>query len=431
MKKLLVIARKEVFLRFTDPAVWLVTIVAPLVIAALIDLAFGDLVLSRGIPDTSLPVGIVNRDRGGPWGNFGQIIVHSLSSVSSDTALPGDPPFRLLNVRQLEDEARARRMVRQGRLMAALLIPPNFSNELAGGGAALEVYINDVYDLRGTAVTSVVGTLLNRMATAQAAVRTTVESLFRYPRARARLRSGELNEAIARLALTAASPESNPIKIERIDHHEPVPPVRIGHYLAAAIAISFVGFTALMGSASLLQEKAQGTLQRMYVTPTRPGIIWGGKTLGTYLNGLIQMGVLVGGLASIQWLMHGRAVRSPSVDLPGLTLLILAVVAAATGLTMVIAGLAPTVAQAANYGRAIILLTGLIGGIFIPVALLPRPFDVLSWLTFQYWAMDGYLKLAAGGSVFAVLPHLLILWAMGLSFFGVGSWLLRRRIGLH
>jgi hypothetical protein len=41
----------------------------------------------------------------------------------------------------------------------------------------------------------------------------------------------------------------------------------------------FVGFGALMVSANLFHDQAQWTLQRMYITPTRPAIILGGKIL--------------------------------------------------------------------------------------------------------------------------------------------------------
>jgi ABC-type multidrug transport system permease subunit len=72
---------------------------------------------------------------------------------------------------------------------------------------------------------------------------------------------------------------------------------------------------------------------------------------------------------------------------------------------------------------------GLVGGVFFPVEMFPRPFDLLSRATFHYWAMDGYLKLALGNGALSVLPHALILTAMGLVFFAAGNWLLRRRIG--
>ena len=94
------------------------------------------------------------------------------------------------------------------------------------------------------------------------------------------------------------------------------------------------------------------------------------------------------------------------------------------------AGFARTYAQAASYGAAILLLMALAGGIFFPVELFPRPMQALSRITFHYWAMDGYLKLALGGSTVSILPHVVILGVMGLSLVTIGGWIVRRRIGL-
>ena len=290
MKKLLVIAWKEITLRFTDPIMLLLTIIMPLVITALIDLAFGDFVLSRGVQDRSIPVGIVNQDQGGQWGNLGQIFVRAMIPDPDTSALPSDLPFELFTVREIEDERQARRMVEREKLIAALFIPPDFSQALASESATVEVYINGRDAVKGAAFKSIVETLANAISTGEVTVRTTVKGLLSNPRTRAQLESGTLNETIADLALTAAMPESNPIKIQRVNTVGQATQIQLTHYLAVAIAITFTGFTALVGSASLLQEKAQWTLQRMYVTPTRSGIILGGKTLGTYLNGLIQMG---------------------------------------------------------------------------------------------------------------------------------------------
>jgi ABC-2 type transport system permease protein len=427
VRKLLLIARKEVVLRLTDPAVLLLTIVAPLAVTVLIDVAFGDLVLSQGIPNPRIPVGIVNRDQGGEWGNFGEVIMHALNRDSDGSPVRGDARFDLFSVREIGSEARARRMVRQGKLIAALLIPPDFSTAWSAQESAMEVYLNDTYDFRGVAFASLIETLGRRTAAAETTAHTTIEALAQHPRTRAQLRAGTLNEALAELALTAALPESNPIKVERVSVTAPQPQVRLTHYLAAALAISFTGFTALMGSASLLEERSDGTLQRMYITPTRPWIVLGGKTLGTYANGLVQMGAMVGGVSALEGIL-GRGVDAGAVDLLGLALITLATVAAATGLGVGVAGFARNYEQAATYGRAVVLLMGLVGGIFLPVALLPRPFHLLSRLTFQYWAMGGFLRTAARRSAFSILPHTLVLWVMGASFFAVGSLLLKRRI---
>jgi ABC-2 type transport system permease protein len=134
-------------------------------------------------------------------------------------------------------------------------------------------------------------------------------------------------------------------------------------------------------------------------------------------------------MAAVERLLSRGPSQAAQIDPLGLLVLILAVVAAATGVGVIIAGLARTYTQAANYGRAILLLMGLFGGIFFPIELFPRSFDVLSYVTFHRWAMDGYLKLSLGGSAASILPHTLILAAMGLLSFTVGSWFVRRRIG--
>jgi ABC-2 type transport system permease protein len=429
VRKLLAILWKDVALRFTEPTVLLLAIVMPLGITALIELAFGNLVLGRGIPDTNIPVGIVNQDQGGRWGDFGQIFPAVLSGAEA-TASPAAPPFELFRVIEIQDVARARRMVDREELTAALWIPPDFSQALENEQATVTIYINDRYVFRGVAFQSLVGLVANVISTGETTVRTTVEGLLPDPRTRAQLESGQLDEAVADLVRIAVTPESNPIKVERVDGVGLSTQVDLVYYLASALAIFFSGYTALVGSASLLQEKDQGTLQRTLSTPTRPAIILAGKALATYLKGLIQMGVLLGGMIVMEWLAGHGPTPGPKINLFGLALLVPAVVAAATGIGVAIAGFAGTYAQAANYGRAVFLLMGLAGGIFFPVSLYPRPLQALSRLTYHFWAMDGALKMALGGSVIGIVPHLLVLVTMGVLFFSVGSWLLRRRIGL-
>jgi ABC-2 type transport system permease protein len=428
VKKLLVIAWKEMTLRFTDPLMLAFALGMPLVLAALIDLSFADLVLSRGIADKSIPVGIVNQDRGGAWGNFGELFVSALSRPPDASTPTEGLPFELFSVHRIADEVQARQMVEREELMAALLVPPDFSEAVEAERATVTVYVNGADSVRGVAFKSVVETLSNMITAGEVAVRTTVTAFRGYSRTRAELEAGRLDKVMEDLALAAARPASNPIKIQVIKQSAPSTAIQLTRYLAAAITILFAGFAGLVGSAALLQEKAQGTLQRMYITPTRSGIILGGNALGTYLCGLVQMCVLAAGMVALEILMSNGPGRGSRLDLGGLLILILALVGAATGLGLTVAGLARTSAQAVNYGGASLLLMGLIGGIFFPVELFPTPFDVLSRLTFHYWAMDGYLQLALGNSALSILPHTIVLAVMGAGFFVAGNCLLRRRI---
>ncbi len=428
MRKLLVITWNGIARRLTDPIALLLAVVVPLAVAALIHLAFGDVVVGRNIPQRSVPVGVVNHDRGGPRGAFGQVFVRALIPDPEAPTILDESYQALFSAREIEDEARARRMVERGRLVAALIIPADFSRALAAEGAALEVVVDGSEETLGMAFGSVVESLANALSSGEVAARTTANGLLRHPRTRTRLMAGALDEAIAEAAFAAALPDAGPIRVERVDAVQAPPRLNFSHYLAATIAVTFVSFTTLMMSAGLLQEREQWTLQRVYLTPTRPGIILGGRALGTFLTALIQMTVLTGGMAALAWALGDGGRNGPGVSALGLSALILAVAAAATGIGSAIAGSVGTYARAATSGGALLLLMALMGGVFFPVELFPQPFDLLSRVTFHYWAIDAYWELALGGGVSSVLPHVLVLAAMAVLSFAVGSWMLSRRI---
>jgi len=425
MKKLLVIAWHSILVRTSDGGFWLLAVAAPLFIAVLINLALGDIVLGRGVPEARLAVAIVNQDRGGRWGNLGRAFEQAL--------LPGpdspQPSARLFAVRKLDDAAQAQRMVAQGQLVAALIIPPDFSTALASEHAVIRIYIDGREEILGVAFGSAVEVLAGMISTGEIAIRLAANALLRDdPRTRARLEAGQFDEALADLAVRAAEPETNPIQITRAAPPAQGAAIRLTHYFAATLAIMLVSLFTLMTSAALYQERAHWTLQRTYLSPTPPGVILWGKTLGSGLGGLLLMAVLILGLAGVERLLGGG--DGPTLDGLGLGLLALATVAAATGFGVAIAGLCQTYSQAASYGRALVILMGLVGGVFFPATLLPPPISLLSRLTFQYWAMDGYLSLARGSRLAEILPQVAVLLGLGLLGMAGGSRLLRRRVAL-
>jgi ABC-2 type transport system permease protein len=424
-RKLLSIVWHSLLMRLSDGGLLLAVVVAPLLVSLLINLALGDYVLGRGVPEARLGVALVNQDEGAQWGNLGAAFEQAL--------LPGadspEPYARLFTARTLADPARAQRLVSQGQLIAALVVPPDFSRALADEEAVLHVYVDGGDEILGAAFGSAVDTYAGLISVGEVAVRTTTEVLRQNPALRARLQAGEFDEALADLAVQAAKPETNPVQIVSAARPAQGVGVRLTHYFAATIAIVLVGLFTLMSSASLYQEKTRGTLRRAYASPTRPGTIVWGKTVAGWLGGLLLMAVLIAGMAAIEVLL-GTGRDDPPPDAAGLALLAAATVTAATGFGVAVAGLCRTYAQVAGYGRALVIVMGLVGGIFFPVALLPAPLRLVSRLTYQYWAMDGYLKLALGGGTGDVLLPAAVLVAIGVLGTAVGSVLLRRHVAL-
>ncbi|MBN2206027.1 MAG: ABC-2 transporter permease, partial [Candidatus Aminicenantes bacterium] len=382
-----------------------------------------------------VPVGIVNLDRGGAWGKFGRLFANALIPDPSRPVAPAAPSLQAFAVRPFPDEAEARRRVERESLFAALIIPADFSEALTTGRATVEVCVAGPGNVLGTAFTSVVETVANLISSGEIAARTTIEALLGHPAARVRLRDGRWNDALTDLVRAAASPDANPIRVQRLSPAGPSARIKLAHYLAASLAVMFIGFTALMISAGLFQDRRQGTLQRLLVTPTRPEAVLGGKFLGAYLSAVVQLGLLAGGLAALERLFGGAAGAGSGATNPlaadpvGLAVLILTAAAAAAGVGAAVAGLAGSYVQAANAGIAILIVMGLLGGSFFPVDFFPAPLHLLSRATFQYWAVAGYVKLALGSGPAAVLPHALVLTAMAVAYFAIGGRLLKRRLG--
>jgi ABC-2 type transport system permease protein len=429
MKRILAIAWNEIVLRLHDPMLLWLCVAMPLAIAALAQLAFGDLSLGDSISGARVTVGIANLDRGCPWGNFGSIYARVLVPNTDGPLAEYDLPLELFAVREIGDEEQALRMVQRNQLAAALIIPADFSESLAAGAARVVVCVSARESIVGGSFKSVVETVSAAISSVEATVHTAVAALAQEPSTRAQLEAGQLDEAIATAALTAVDPANARVRVERSTPPQQGPQLRLAHYLAAAIAVLFVGFMTLMTAAALYQEQAQWTLQRVHITPVRPGMVVLGKALGAWLVGLLQIGVLIGGIAAFDALAPNGSTSGPTISPTGLLLLAVGVATAATGLAVAIAGLFRSYAQAANYGRAILILMGLAGGVFYPSSLLPRPISLAARITYQYWAMDAYQQLAQGGGAWAILPHLAMLVLLGGLAFAAGCLQLRRHLG--
>jgi ABC-type Na+ efflux pump permease subunit len=64
-------------------------------------------------------------------------------------------------------------------------------------------------------------------------------------------------------------------------------------YFAPGIALMFLMYTVSYGGRSILAERAEGTLPRLMVSPTRTAQVLGGKVLGIFFMGVAQVGILI------------------------------------------------------------------------------------------------------------------------------------------
>ncbi|MCP5101146.1 MAG: ABC transporter permease [Chloroflexi bacterium] len=176
----------------------------------------------------------------------------------------------------------------------------------------------------------------------------------------------------------------------------------------------FATFGMIGGAAVIIQERQNGTLRRLMVMPIRKGSIILGKLIGIFITGVVQMGILivVGGLLfDVAW------GNSPVA----LVLVVLAFALAITSLSMMMAALTRTLAQANALSTVIVLSISALGGAWWPLDIVPDWMQVLGRFSPMSWAMTGFHDIISRGfGVTAVLPEVGVLLIFAAVFLAIG-----------
>ena len=192
-------------------------------------------------------------------------------------------------------------------------------------------------------------------------------------------------------------------------------------FYAAGIGVMFLLFS-MVGAAggALLDEVEAGTLER--VLSTRAGM--SGILLGKWI-----FLTLMGALQLLVMFLWGFAVfKLPLFDhLGGFTVMTLVTAAAGAALGLVLATVAKTRAQLSGFSTILILTMSALGGSMFPRFLMSETMQKFGLLTFNGWALDGYLKVFwYRASILDLWPQVLVLATLAVVFLALARVLARR-----
>jgi ABC-2 type transport system permease protein len=419
MRKALNVAWKDLTLAFRDSTALILMIVAPFALTLVIAFAFG--ALTGGGSSTGgisgIPVIVVNHDTG-QFGAYLQNVFRSQDLAD------------LLAPTIMNDDATARANVDANKSAAAVIIPADFSESimpsaLSSGGAStsqstVEVYCNPDWPVSSSVIRGIVGQFVDQMAVGSAAGQVTVSEMIASgllsPQDAAtkgmQIGQSAAQEATSTQLVGLAGETVNQTPQEGFDWLT---------YMAPSMAIIFLMFTVSNGGKTILAERDWGTLPRLLSTPTSTASVLGGKVGGIYITGLAQMGILVAasGLAfGVRW--------GPT---PAVVLVLLALVAAATGWGVVVAAYSRTAGQANQLGSILALVFAGLAGNFFPRQTLPAFVRTISYVSPNAWGLDAFMKLTAGGTLADVVTPIIGLLVMAVVLFGVAMLLFRRQYG--
>lgn len=428
--KILAIVRNNIYRMFNDRVALMFMFLIPVGVSTLMGLAFSS--DSGDVDIVQSKILVVNQDAGTTsadgreinWGRdlFVQLLVADVPD-GLDELIEGEIS---------SDSAKARESVKDGDARAALIIPPQFSAQVGEGTAQVELFYNPGSEVGASVVISIVDSLVASLNNGQAGEQLLVGMPDGYFIELA-TESGQFDK-IAEVAEreipalytgeTAALITLDSVSVEGdVNEFDPL------QYFAPSLAILFMTFTMAAGARGILEEQQNWTLQRIMTTPTPRWVYLLGKLFGTYFTGILQMAILIV-VTPIVAVILGRSAGVWGTNYIGIALITLAIVAAGTGIGLLLAAISKTARQADIYGTGVLLIVGILGGTFVPVDTVPF-LDALSNISLNKWGLDGYIALSAdGASVLDILPNVGVLLAMTAVFFGVALWRFNERLDM-
>ena len=399
-----------------------IMLVAPLLLAFALGAAFGG--SSDNFSINAIKTVVVDQDAGAGAGSPAAALAAALSSP--DMA-------KLLAVTKASTPEEARSLVDAGKADVAVIIPQGLSAALMSGAAGaqragsatatatVEIYKDPALTIGPAVVSAVVQSVVQSFNGARAAAVAAAEL---------GATQGVDTAKLAALASnTAQAFESSAQAGGQISVDQRVPNVgSVGAKkqpnVASQVLVGMMTFFMLFGAAtparSVLDEHRQGTLSRLFTTPTSRGTILAGKYIAVFLVVLIQAIVLVIAgrfLLGAHWGSFGPLV---------VLIICSALVAASLGLVCV--SFARTPAQAGAASSAIFVFIGLISGNFFGGSgniggayAIARKISPVSWL------LDGWNNLLFGGSWRSIAEPVLVALGFTVVLFALATFFFRRR----
>lgn len=415
---MLLIAIKDVRILLKDRASLLILIVAPLVVTFIAGAAFSGLTGGgSSSPIQHIPVIVVNHDQGVPLSpNFGNLFSDTLVKATGTLD-------ELLDARTETDEAVARQQVRQGKAAAAVIIPADFSASMVAASTPngtqkvnIEIYRDAGSPTAADIVSLVARQLVNGFVTSSIASLTGLQRGVSF---------ADLQTLAEQVSIKAR--DAFPITVQSVAAGK-AQSFNLLQFFAPAMAVFFLNFTMSFGVLSIMEERDKGTLQRLMVTPTARLTILVGKFVGTYMQGVLQLTILIIASTLLAPVLGNADANVWGTNIPALIFVVLLVTASSIGVGTLIVGLAKDRQQATYVISSVSILFGIIGGTFFGSTNGAPPMGPISYLSLNYWAHTTFFNLASANTV--ALTNVVALVAIAVVFFGVGITLFNRRVDI-
>ncbi|MDO6603310.1 ABC transporter permease [Arenibacter palladensis] len=142
-------------------------------------------------------------------------------------------------------------------------------------------------------------------------------------------------------------------------------------------------------SINMVKEKSQGTFVRLRTNPVSYLTVLGGKTVIYLAVCLIQFGLMLG-IGVYLFPILGLPSLEVSGKIPLLFLVAIFAGLAAIGLGLLLGTVARTQEQSAPFGATFVVILAALGGVWVPVFIMPNFMQTLSNLSPMNWGLNAF-----------------------------------------
>jgi ABC-type transport system involved in multi-copper enzyme maturation permease subunit len=428
MLKAIDIALKDMTRSFRSSLALVFMFGMPLLVTGMFYLMFGSASSQGGFNLPRTKVVIANLDMDAPRLQAsaknipGGIHVHTMSDLVVKV-LQSDEISDLLEVSLAQDAASARAGVDNRQAQVAIIIPVDFSRQFADpyGQAVIEFYQDPTLTLGPGIVKSILSQFMDGLSGVKIAVDVAMDQL--------EVEDYALVGQVVQLFMDTSVIQSDDLAATLLDERLPTKPQKSTHTLVsivgpimAGMMIFYAFYTGMASAESILREEEEGTLPRLFTTPTPQAIILSGKFLAVFLTVLVQITVLLiagllvfrvdwGNLISVAWVVVG-------------------IVFSASSFGIFVNSLLKNTKQGGVIFGGVLTFTGMLGMIRVFAMNSPSTEflgNTVSLLVPQGWAIRGMLQTMNGVAGTQVLLNTLVMLAWSAVFFIFGVWRFNRR----
>ncbi|WP_055443966.1 ABC transporter permease [Lacinutrix himadriensis] len=401
MRKLWASAYKEYLLLIKDFGGLVVLFVMPLVLIITITIIQDS--TFKTISDAKIPVLIVDNDKG----------------TVSQTIQDGLATSNTFQVIVKENETIARDLVFSGKYQLAIIIPENLSSDLNKkvtqnvDGILSKFGLDEEGETEAIVIPKKEVKLYFDPATQltfKSSVKNGIDKMISKIETQSIYKAfqqqitDDPTEAIFETDNFISFKEILPIK-----NDEEIKPNSVQHNVPAWTLFA-IFFIIVPLSINIVKEKSQGTFVRLRTNPVSYATVLGGKTL-VYLCVCIIQFMLMLAIGVYLFPVMGLPTLDISGRLPLLFVVAIFSGLAAIGLGLLLGTIAKTQEQSAPFGATFVVILAALGGVWVPVFIMPKFMQTLSNISPMNWGLNAFYDVFLRNSgLVEILPEIGLLF---------------------